>query len=93
MADMKIKVIHPEWQAECKGEIHRSLDGTHIDFAGVVIEENYGPMCCPAHDDGHPSLHVQRSGGSLILTCLAGCHVNAVASRLREALTGFQVRR
>lgn len=44
-----------------------------------------GMCCCPAHDDGSPSLHVtERPDGTVLLRCFGGCHQGAVIAALRE---------
>lgn len=43
-------------------------------------------ICCPAHDDRRPSLHLSRSGdGRLLWRCHAGCEQEAVRAALLGA--------
>lgn len=40
-------------------------------------------VCCPAHDDHHPSLGVMEGdGGRIVLNCFAGCQPRAICGAL-----------
>ena len=38
--------------------------------------------CCPAHDDGEPSLHITLKGERVLLHCFAGCSFEAICDAL-----------
>lgn len=40
-------------------------------------------VCCPAHEDGSPSLSIaEGKDGAILLNCFAGCHIEDVLSRM-----------
>lgn len=39
---------------------------------------------CPAHDDRHPSLSIDRAEGKVLVRCHAGCHQSSVIAMLRS---------
>ncbi len=46
---------------------------------------SYGTACCPAHEDGSPSLSIsERDGGKLLTHCHARCSPEAVWAALRD---------
>ena len=88
---MRVKVISRDWTAECEGKIKMGKRGKgHLAFTGIVIDRKFPMMHCPFHDDEHPSLLVEQSGGVLILMCLAGCHPVNMAKVLRDILKEHQ---
>ena len=55
-----------------------------------VIDRGYGQFfaCCPAHDDGHPSLSIKvLDDGRVLLHCFAGCGVDRVLAALQLELS------
>lgn len=40
--------------------------------------------CCPAHDDGHPSLKVEDGTKTVVFHCYAGCDNLDILAKLRE---------
>lgn len=39
--------------------------------------------CCPAHDDGSPSLAIkENTDGSLLIYCFAGCHSDDITAAI-----------
>jgi len=39
--------------------------------------------CCPAHEDGTPSLSIDGTADKLLFKCMAGCSQDAVVSALK----------
>ncbi|RDD62630.1 DUF7146 domain-containing protein [Ferruginivarius sediminum] len=44
----------------------------------------YGSACCPAHDDGNPSLSIRDGDDGALLTCHAGCERADIIAELRR---------
>lgn len=45
-------------------------------------------VCCPAHDDGTPSLHLSDSQGKLLWYCFGGCSSDEVRDAIEKKLNG-----
>src|SRR3546814_17287573 len=48
---------------------------------------SYGMVCCPAHNDRHPSLQVTPGKKAVLIKCRAGCSQEAVWSALNSRKT------
>ena len=63
--------------------IARALGGKKIGSGWMA--------CCPAHEDGNPSLSVEQRNGRVLVHCHAGCRQDAVLDAL--AAKGLDIRR
>ena len=63
--------------------IARALGGKKIGSGWMA--------CCPAHEDGNPSLSVEQCNGRVLVHCHAGCRQDAVLDAL--AAKGLDIRR
>lgn len=43
--------------------------------------------CCPAHEDGSPSLAIREEGGKVLLHCFAGCEVASIVGAVGMDMT------
>src|SRR5215207_5183785 len=55
--------------------IARALGGRRVGLGWI--------MCCPAHDDCHPSLSIRCCDGKVLVRCHAGCSQAQVIAALR----------
>lgn len=52
------------------------------------VGEGRYKACCPAHDDGSPSLSIKEEpSGKILLHCFAGCGASAVMDALELSLS------